>query len=71
MGNGEGREERRVVVTGMGVVSPVGNDLESTWAAILAGTSGADTIRSFEATEDFATRVACEVKDFDPLLYMD
>jgi len=71
MGNGEGREERRVVVTGMGVVSPVGNDLESTWAAILAGTSGADTIRAFEATEDFATRVACEVKDFDPLLYMD
>lgn len=71
MGNGEGREERRVVVTGMGVVSPVGNDLESTWSAILAGTSGADTIRAFEATEDFATRVACEVKDFDPLLYMD
>jgi len=59
------------VVTGMGVVSPVGNDLDSTWAAILAGTSGADTIRAFEATEDYATRVACEVKDFDPSLYMD
>jgi 3-oxoacyl-[acyl-carrier-protein] synthase II len=59
------------VVTGMGVVSPVGNDLESTWAAILAGTSGADTIRAFEATEDYATRVACEVKDFDALLYLD
>jgi len=71
MGNGGTREGRRVVVTGMGVVSPVGNDLESTWAAILAGTSGADTIRAFEATEDYATRVACEVKDFDPLLYLD
>lgn len=59
------------MVTGMGVVSPVGNDLDSTWAAILAGTSGADTIRAFEATEDYATRVACEVKDFDPSLYMD
>ncbi len=59
------------MVTGMGVVSPVGNDLDSTWAAILAGTSGADTIRAFEATEDYATRMACEVKDFDPLLYMD
>jgi 3-oxoacyl-[acyl-carrier-protein] synthase II len=71
MGHGESPDGRRVVVTGMGVVSPVGNDVESTWAAILAGTSGADTIRAFDATEDYATRVACEVKDFDPLLYID
>lgn len=71
MGKEENRDGRRVVVTGMGVVSPVGNDVPTTWAAILAGTSGADTIRAFEATEDFATRIACEVKDFDPLLYMD
>jgi len=68
---GKGENGRRVVVTGMGVVSPVGNDVPSTWSAILAGTSGADTIRAFDATEDFATRIACEVKDFDPLLYMD
>ncbi len=67
----EHRGGRRVVVTGMGVVSPLGNDLESTWANILAGTSGADTIRAFEATEDFATRIACEVKGFDPLLYLE
>jgi len=71
MGKGENRDGRRVVVTGMGVVSPVGNDVPSTWAGILAGTSGADTIRAFDATEDYATRIACEVKDFDPLLYMD
>lgn len=71
MENGENREARRVVVTGMGVISPVGNDVETTWSNILAGTSGADTIRAFDATEDFATRIACEVKDFDPLLYMD
>ena len=71
MGKEENRDGRRVVVTGLGVVSPVGNDVPTTWDAIKAGTSGADTIRSFEATEDFATRIACEVKDFDPLLYMD
>lgn len=71
MGKEENRDGRRVVVTGMGVVSPVGNDVPSTWASILAGTSGADTIGAFDATEDFATRIACEVKDFDPLLYMD
>ena len=70
-GKGQNRDGRRVVVTGLGVVSPVGNDVESTWANILAGTSGADDIRAFEATEDFATRIACEVKDFDPTLYMD
>ena len=71
MRKGEDRDGRRVVVTGMGVVSPVGNDLETTWANILAGTSSADTIRAFEATEDFATRIACEVKGFDPLLYLE
>ena len=70
-GKAQNRDGRRVVVTGLGVVSPVGNDVESTWANILAGTSGADTIRAFEATADFATRIACEVKGFDPTLYMD
>lgn len=71
MGKEESRDGRRVVVTGMGVVSPLGNDVPSTWTNILAGTSGADTIKAFEATEDFATRIACEVKDFDTSLYMD
>jgi 3-oxoacyl-[acyl-carrier-protein] synthase II len=70
-GQGRSRDARRVVVTGLGVVSPVGNDVETTWTNILAGISGADTIRAFEATEDFATRIACEVKGFDPLLYLD
>ncbi|HSW30042.1 MAG TPA: beta-ketoacyl-ACP synthase II [Longimicrobiales bacterium] len=70
-GKGQHRDGRRVVVTGVGVVSPVGNDVASTWAAVLAGMSGADTIRAFEATEDFATRIACEVKGFEPTLYMD
>lgn len=71
MGNEVSRTGRRVVVTGMGVISPLGHDVETTWANSLAGVSGADTIGAFDATEDFATRIACEVKDFDPLKYMD
>src|SRR4051794_13842356 len=55
---------RRVVVTGLGAVTPLGNDARSTWAAALAGQSGIDWIRSFDASE-FAVRVAAEVKDFD------
>ena len=65
------RRERRVVITGMGVVSPVGNDLDSSWEALLAGTSGGGAITQFEADEGYASRVACEVKDFDPSEYMD
>ena len=55
---------RRVVVTGLGAVTPLGNDARSTWDAALAGRSGIDWIRSFDAT-DFPVRVAAEVKDFD------
>jgi 3-oxoacyl-[acyl-carrier-protein] synthase II len=63
--------ERRVVVTGMGLVTPVGNDVPSSWQALLAGKSGGAMISHFEATDDFPTRVAAEVKGFDPTLYMD
>src|ERR671923_2888444 len=55
---------RRVVVTGLGAVTPLGNDARSTWTAALAGESGIDWIRSFDASE-FSVRVAAEVKDFD------
>ena len=65
------RDARRVVVTGVGVVSPLGCDVDSTWTNLLAGTSGAGRITAFDANEDFATRIACEVKDFDPLQYME
>lgn len=70
MGNGAGAP-KRVVVTGMGVVSPIGNHVDSTWSAMLAGTSGGATVTAFEATEDFSCRIACEVKGFDPLDYLD
>ena len=56
---------RRVVVTGLGAVTPLGNDAPSTWRAAVEGRSGIDWIRSFDASE-FPVRVAAEVKDFDP-----
>ncbi len=61
---------RRVVVTGLGLVTPVGNTLETTWAALLEGQSGADYIKKFDAAR-FAARFACEVKNFNPLDYIE
>jgi 3-oxoacyl-[acyl-carrier-protein] synthase II len=55
---------RRVVVTGLGAVTPIGNDVRSTWRAALAGESGVDFIRAFDPT-GFPVRIAAEVKDFD------
>jgi 3-oxoacyl-[acyl-carrier-protein] synthase II len=56
---------RRVVVTGLGAVTPLGNDARSTWRAAVAGESGIDWISLFDASS-FTVRVAAEVKDFDP-----
>ena len=61
--------KRRVVVTGLGIVSPVGNDLKSSWDSILAGKSGATLITDFDTTE-FAVKFACTVKDFDASEYI-
>src|ERR671910_3250629 len=61
---------RRVVVTGLGLVTPVGNDVDSTWSALLAGTPGAAPIKKFDPAQ-LSVRFACEVKGFDPLLYID
>ncbi len=61
---------RRVVVTGIGMVSSLGIGTESNWAALLAGQSGVGTITKFDAAQ-FATRIAGEVKDFDPLRFID
>jgi 3-oxoacyl-[acyl-carrier-protein] synthase II len=62
--------KRRVVVTGLGAITPVGNDVAATWRAMLAGMSGAALITKFDATK-FPVRFACEVKGFDPLQYME
>ena len=62
---------RRVVITGLGAITPVGNDVPSTWDALLAGETGAGPITIFETTEQFPTRIACEVKNFDPLAFLE
>jgi len=60
----------RVVVTGLGLVTPVGTDVDSTWTALLAGTPGAAPITKFDPRK-LSVRFACEVKGFDPLKYID
>src|SRR5437879_8626944 len=62
--------KRRVVVTGVGLVTPLGNTVETTWSGLMAGRSGAGQITKFDAT-NFPVRFACEVKDFDPLRYIE
>ncbi|WP_076536214.1 beta-ketoacyl-ACP synthase II [Shewanella sp. UCD-KL21] len=61
--------KRRVVITGLGLVTPVGNDVESSWQSLLAGKSGIAPITKFDAT-DFGTRFSGSVKDFDVEQYM-
>src|SRR2546426_12506087 len=57
--------QRRVVITGIGAVTPLGTDAETSWQRLLAGESGAGPITQFDAT-DYHVHFACEVKDFDP-----
>ncbi|MEO8459080.1 MAG: beta-ketoacyl-ACP synthase II [Dokdonella sp.] len=61
--------KRRVVVTGLGILSPVGNDVATAWANIIAGKSGIGPITHFDAST-FPTRIAGEVRDFDPAAWM-
>lgn len=60
---------KRVVVTGMATITPIGNDLATSWRNLLAGVSGAGPITRFDAT-GYDTTFACEVKDFDPATHM-
>jgi 3-oxoacyl-[acyl-carrier-protein] synthase II len=62
--------KRRVVVTGLGLVTPCGNDVPSTWASLMRAESGAGDITKFD-TEKFNVKFACEVKNFDPLNFLD
>ena len=55
---------KRVVITGMGVVSPLGCELDTFWNRLVEGTNGIGTITKFDATE-FPVKIAAEVKDFD------
>ncbi|MGI8421551.1 MAG: beta-ketoacyl-[acyl-carrier-protein] synthase family protein, partial [Gaiellaceae bacterium] len=64
-------ETRRVVITGLGAVTPLGNDVETTWKNLLAGESGAGPITQFEVTDGYPANFACELKDFDPTDWVD
>ena len=63
-------QTKRIVVTGIGAITPVGNDLASYWENLVNGVSGADMITQFDASK-FKTRFACEIKGFDPIAFMD
>jgi 3-oxoacyl-[acyl-carrier-protein] synthase II len=70
-GNGSSSNgRRRIVITGLGAVTPIGNDIESSWTNLLAGRSGADQITQFDH-EDFPVHFACELKDFDPTNWIE
>jgi 3-oxoacyl-[acyl-carrier-protein] synthase II len=62
--------QRRVVITGLGMVSPLGNDVQSSWSSLLAGESGAAEITAFDHA-DYNVHFACELKDFDPTVWID
>ena len=61
---------KRVVVTGIGALTPLGNNLQEFWNGLVNGVSGADLITQFDASK-FKTRFACELKNFDPLTHLD
>jgi 3-oxoacyl-[acyl-carrier-protein] synthase II len=61
---------RRVVITGLGMVSPLGNDVESSWRSLVAGESGAAEITAFDHS-DYGVHFACELKEFDPTTWID
>jgi 3-oxoacyl-[acyl-carrier-protein] synthase II len=63
-------EKRRVVITGLGAVTPLGNDAETLWKNVVAGKSGIDFVTKVDKDE-FPTKIAAEVKDFDPTHYME
>jgi len=68
--NGSLNGRQRVVITGLGAVTPLGNDIETTWTNLISGRSGAAPITQFDAS-DYPVTFACEVKDFDPGEWMD
>ncbi|HPB64800.1 MAG TPA: beta-ketoacyl synthase N-terminal-like domain-containing protein, partial [Mesotoga sp.] len=61
---------KRVVITGLGVISPIGNNLSEFWNSLKNGKSGIDWIEGFD-TSQFQVKIAGQVKNFDPLRYMD
>lgn len=67
---GMNNNKRRVVITGLGAVTPIGNNVDDFWKNLIAGKSGVGKITSFD-TKDYDTKIAAEIKGFDPTLYID
>ncbi len=65
-----GDKNPKVVITGIGAITPLGNDVETFWSNLIAGRSGVGPITRFDAAA-FATRIAAEVRDFDPTTFME
>lgn len=63
-------ELRRVVVTGMGALTPLGNSVDDYWKGLINGVSGADFITRFDASK-FKTKFACEIKNFEPTDFLE
>ena len=61
---------KRVVITGMGAITPIGNDIQTFWNSLMSGKSGASRITKFDPSE-FRTQIGCELKDFDPASFLD
>jgi 3-oxoacyl-[acyl-carrier-protein] synthase II len=70
MGESAPDGRRRVVITGVGMITPLGNDVETTWSNLIAGKSGTGPITHVD-TADYAVHVAAELKDFDPTVWID
>ncbi len=62
--------KRRVVITGIGVITPIGNNVQEFWEGLISGRNGAGPITKFDTT-NFVTKFACEVKNFDASIYID
>ncbi len=62
--------KRRVVVTGLGAITPLGNSAQESWESAIAGKSGVGPITKFDSTS-FNTKIAAEIKNFDPLQFME
>ena len=64
-------ERRRVVITGMGAVTPIGNDVDTYWNSLVVGKSGIARIQGMDDIEQYSAQIGAQLKDFDPSIYMD